>query len=37
MTKTENDFKRLVKDSGSSPKAADEIWKWYNHSTEESR
>jgi hypothetical protein len=32
MTKTETDFKRLLKDAGSSSRAADELWKWYNSS-----
>jgi hypothetical protein len=32
MKNTENDFKRLLKDSGSSTKAADELWKWYDYS-----
>jgi hypothetical protein len=32
LKKTESDFKRMLEDFGSSPKAADELWKWYDSS-----
>jgi hypothetical protein len=32
MKKAENEFKRLLQDFGSSPKAAEELWKWYDSS-----
>jgi hypothetical protein len=30
--KTEVSFKRLIIDAGCSPKAADALWVWYDHS-----
>jgi hypothetical protein len=32
IKKIENDFKHFITNSGSSPKAANEIWKWYDPS-----
>jgi len=30
--KTEHGFKQLILNSGYSPKAAEELWKWYDSS-----
>jgi hypothetical protein len=32
MKKSEKKFKSMLKESGSSSRAADELWKWYDSS-----